>query len=69
MLSDLAVTREALDMVTTKPWSRVDVGSREGAPVRKDTFRSWGTSEGEEVGSRSGGPVRKPTYTGWCSDQ
>ena len=52
MFSHLAMTREALDMMTTKPWSRVEVGSREGAPVRKNTLSSWRTSAGEEVGSR-----------------
>ena len=55
MLSDLAMTREALDMRTAKPWSRVEVGSREGAPVRKNTSTSRRTWAQEEVCSRERG--------------
>ena len=47
MFSDLA-----LDTMTMKPWSRVEEGSREGAPVRTNILSSWRTSAGEEVGSR-----------------
>ena len=55
MFSELAMTREALDMMTAKPWSRVEVGSREGAPVRKNTqqLENFSRRRGglQEVGS------------------
>ena len=56
MLSDLAMTREALVSMTMKPWSRVEEGSREGAPVRKNTSTSRRTWAQEEVGSRERAP-------------